>query len=477
MDKLILFTPNKNKILEMKYIEKYINIENNINKIIIKFSKNINRDIIKSYKQEPDLLIIDFNENNKNYLDINKIPKYPIFVNNVIYITPINIQEINGFTNDNYDKKFRFDDFIERIFRINGGIITTKDYKYLNLEFINLKSGIKSLMFNNNINKEWFVNNIPKFMTKYIYNNKSGWFANYNKIAIDWLFNNYKINTTAELGAYYGSSTIYIAKKNINSKLYSFDMFRNVLLSDYVVSKKEPIEINYFWKYIKFNSFHKNLEDYPNIYSVKLNGYKSIKWLYNNKIKVDFIYIDFCKKDNRLIKFVDEIFNYYPNVIIIGDDVHHLNFSLKYFEKKYNFKNLISCYVCSYKTKLINTDILLKNIYNEKYKVDNTNIDELKKYNDDYKINYVIKIINAKNGIKYILNTIKILNINPNNLSFFILQGGNIFHHIACIMNNDINYYRELFKELDKIYKNNNIKNNYNLTPNDILDYGPPKFF
>ena len=61
MDKLILFTPNKNKILEMKYIEKYINIENNINKIIIKFSKNINRDIIKSYKQEPDLLIIDFN--------------------------------------------------------------------------------------------------------------------------------------------------------------------------------------------------------------------------------------------------------------------------------------------------------------------------------------------------------------------------------------------------------------------------------
>ena len=36
----------------------------------------------------------------------------------------------------------------------------------------------------------------------------------FNKIAIDHIFENYNINKTAELGAYYGLSTKYIANKN-----------------------------------------------------------------------------------------------------------------------------------------------------------------------------------------------------------------------------------------------------------------------
>jgi hypothetical protein len=112
-----LYTYNKKKELESKYIEKFIKIDN-IKKYIIIYNNNINinKQIIDSYKEKPDLLIIKF----KNIIEenITELPKFPIFIDDVFYITPICIQQINGFDNSINDKQLLIINLIERIFQM-----------------------------------------------------------------------------------------------------------------------------------------------------------------------------------------------------------------------------------------------------------------------------------------------------------------------------------------------------------------------
>ena len=223
---------NSNKVLESKYIEKYINIIETPLCIIINYdiNKNINNDVLESYQQEPDILIINFNKTIPN--KIKNIPKYPIFINNVFYITPICYQQINGFSNDNNNKEFLINDFIERIKRVLGAIISNKNFVFNTINHINPNSGIKNIMYPDSLSKNWFVNSIPKWMTKYIMPNKAGWLAIYNKIAFEHIFENYNITSIAELGAYYGLSTKFMANLRKNdAPIYSFDQFENILLT------------------------------------------------------------------------------------------------------------------------------------------------------------------------------------------------------------------------------------------------------
>ena len=244
MENLVLHTFNKKKILEALYIKKYNKVEDIIKKEFIYYDKknNINEEIIKSYDKEPDLLIIDFEKSKDDYLDLEDIPVYPIFYKNVFYISPICVQQINGFSNCVKNTNYLIIDFIERIFQVLGGLISDKDFIYKPIDYIDLSSGIKNLMYKDDVQSEWFVNNIPEFMTKYISSVKSGWFANNNRYAIDWVFENYKINTTMELGSYYGKSSKYFAEKNPNGKLYCFDEFKNLLMTDFVIDKISVID-------------------------------------------------------------------------------------------------------------------------------------------------------------------------------------------------------------------------------------------
>jgi hypothetical protein len=313
-------------------------------------------------------------------------------------------------------------------------------------------------------------------MIKYVPINEAGWFSKYNKLAIDWAFDNYKINSSAELGCYYGKSVKYTLEKKPTNTIYCFDEFKNISLTDYVVKKLHPIDTKYFFKYIKLECFHANLSKFPNVYSIKYNCYNSVQLLYSNKISVDMIYIDFCKKDSALIKFVDQIFKLYPNVIIIGDDAVYLSYSLKYFEKKYNYIYLNTCYICTHKKQLIGVTELLKKYKEENYKETCQNIDQIKDLDSDYKINYLITQINKKINFDKLNDLIKILDTNPNLQSTYIEQNGNIYHYIGMRCANDIDYYFDIYKQLNKIYPDTNVKNYLNLIPKDYFDYGNPNF-
>ena len=102
----ILYPANTNKLLEPNNISKYINIKNKSKTEIIIYgiNKNINKDVIIAYEKKPDILIINFDNNEPIF--IKNIPRYPIFINNIFYITPICYQQINGFSNDNNNKQY-----------------------------------------------------------------------------------------------------------------------------------------------------------------------------------------------------------------------------------------------------------------------------------------------------------------------------------------------------------------------------------
>jgi hypothetical protein len=470
---LILHVNNNNKILESQFIPKYININKSIKTetIIYDVKKNINNDVIKAYNNNPDLLIINF-PSDKNKIDfkyIKNIPRYPIFINDTFYITPICYQQINGFSNDNNNKQFLINDFIERIKRILGGIISDKDFKFQNITYLNMDSGIKSIM-HKDIQQNWFVNKIPKWMTTNIEHNNVGWLSSFNKLAIDHIFEYYNINTIGELGAYYGLSTKYIANKNKKNTIYSFDLFDNILLTNYVIKNITTLDTNYFFRYIKFESFHSKISDFDNIYSVKYDCFKAPDLLNKYNIQIDLFYIDFCKKDKLLIQFVDNLFKLYPNCIIIGDDASMLSSALEYFKNKYNYIFLTDCYICGYKTTLKNIDILLEKYNKEKQLQTTEDIDILKKSDIDYRIKYIAKLINQNKSSDEIIKKIDILNINPNTQSHFLVQHSNLFHHIAFNSIKNIKYYSNLYNNLNDKYPDTNILNNLNLTPNDYFN-------
>ena len=322
-----------------------------------------------------------------------------------------------------------------------------------------------------NLSKNWFVNKIPKWMTTYIDINNAGWFSQFNKLAIDYVFENYKINKTAELGAYYGLSTKYIISKNKNSTLYSFDLYDNILLTNYVVKNITPLETNYFFKYIKFESFHSKLSDFDNLYSIKYDCYSGPNLLKKYNIKIDLFYIDFCKKDKLLIQFIDNLFKLYPDCIVIGDDAVMLSSALEHLKKKYNYINLKECYICSHNTKLKNIDNLLDK-YKKEIEYQNTeDIELLKKLNNNYKIKYIAGLINKNKNPTEIIKYLEIFNLNPNMVSYYLIQNSNLFHHIAYNITKNHNYYMELYNILNKKYIDENITNNFNLTPNDYFNY------
>lgn len=469
---LELFPANPNKLLESKYIEKFINIIDIPLNVIINYhiNSNINNDVLYSYNLKPDILIINFSTTTPNKL--KNIPRYPIFVNNVFYITPICYQQINGFSNDINNMDFLINDFIERIKRILGAIISTPNFTFNTISQINLNSGIKNIMFPNSISNNWFVNHVPSWTTKFICSNKAGWLSSFNKIAIDYVFSNYDISSIAELGAYYGLSTKYMANiKSNDSSIYSFDQFDNIMLTNYVAKNITPLDLNYFFKYIKLESFHSNLSSFNNIFSLKYDCFNAPELLHNNKINIDLFYIDFCKKDKLLINFVNKIFKFFPNSIIIGDDASMLSSSLEHFKNNYNYVFLTDCYICSKNIIFKNSEQLLLKYNNEiKYRT-TTNIELLETIDINYKIYFISRLIDQQKPYNEIFKALKTLNIDPNAQCSLLRQNSNLFHHIAYKSTINNKYYLGLYNYLNNKYIIKNTKNNFNLTPNDYFNY------
>lgn len=127
---LYLHPINKLKIYESKFIEKFINVKKSIvYNINYRPKINLNKEIIKGFAKQPDIIIINFNEKiNNNIHNIINIPRIPIYIDDVFYISPISLKNINGFSNEYQDKEYLKNDFIYRIIKIYGGIISYKDY-------------------------------------------------------------------------------------------------------------------------------------------------------------------------------------------------------------------------------------------------------------------------------------------------------------------------------------------------------------
>jgi len=461
---LKLIPVNKTKIIESKYANKFYEVNNEkINILIINFKDNANLNdiILKKYTSKPDIIIINFNNDDKNILNILSIPVYPIIYNDVIYITPILIEQINGFSSFFLKKKSCLDDFYNRIYYTIGALICDDNF------IINIStpdySGIKDtrILFP----KENIVSKIDLWMTRFVPTCNFGNFDIYNRLVIDYIFENYKINNIAEIGIYLGKTTKYISDKNRKTYYYCFDTFDNLFLENNIDSKLEVYNSNFFYKYINFETFHSNLKNHTNLFSIKTDSYLSIKFLIKHKIKIDLFYINSYNNESNLGNFIDIIFENYPEVIIIlGDNSLDLTYSIDFLSEKFNIIKINKCYICTHLKRIINKDILKKEYNIITKKLEETNIDKILKYENYYKFNFIKKEIEDKKNIKKIINYIKLIDINPNKLTDF--NNNNLYHIIIKLFKKtNETYYIDLYNKLIEIYKDEHIKNDANITP------------
>jgi hypothetical protein len=461
---LKLISINVNKKLESENVIKlYEKKKENIiiKKIIFNEKNNTNKKILKLYDKKPDIIIIVFNKNNKIY-KIDSIPVYPIIYEENIYLTPILLEQLNGFSNVLSKKTFLLNDFYNRIYYNLGALITDDTF------IINISDYEYNGLNDYRLYKDHFVTNINNWMTIHIPKNNFGWFGIRNQLAIDYVFENYNIKNVAELGIYFGKSTQYISNKNKNTNYYCFDRFDNIFLSDYITEKLTPEDTNFFYKFMRFETFHSNIYDHKKLYSIKNNNFLAIQWLKDNKIDIDFFYIDFIKDDVKLIDFINEIFEAYPNCIIIGDDLVHLTYSIDYLSKKYNIIRMFSCYLCS-KNNFINKKKIIHDLSILDKKTEETDISKIKNYDMHYKFIFISKNIDNKKNYNDIIKYIDIINVNPNNL--VDRNNNNLFHYIIKNRKKDEKYYLHLYNILDKKYKDENLINFANITPIEYKEF------
>ncbi len=479
-NKILKFkSSNPKKIIECQYMKAFYekNQSEEISKVSINIFnkediKNINKIILKEYLKKPDILIINFNNLSNFEQKINSKPRYPIFYNNVLYITPIILEQINGFSNNYFDLNSLLLDFFARIYNTIGAIISSNDFNFIQKTFD--LSGFSDFNSSNNILSENNCKLVQSWMTNQIPTNDFGWMSYNNKLAVDYVLKNYNINSVCEFGTYMGYATNYIinTSKNNNLKYFGFDRYDNLFLTDFINNKISDIDLKFFYKYLRYETFCSNNKNANNLYTIKGDIYQNFNLLLKYKIPIDLFYIDFEKNDKKLIDFVEKIFTYYPNSIIIGDDVVHLKWSIDYLKNKYNLINLTHCYICTKNTKLINTNELLKKHNNYHFNINNNNINYLKNQDSLYRINFITKLIDKKEKIDNIIKNIIELNIDCNEKTDIILNDGNIFHYIANLSSSDYKYYKKLFDILNNKFLNKNVENNMNLTPIDYLNIG-----
>ncbi len=474
---------NKNKKLEMEYVDPFYHIKNKDIKVkMIYFSQNhnsLNEEIWKSWNKKYDLFIISFkdyktNISNVEYI-IRDLPKFPIYYEDYVIITPILYYFINGFSTKIKDKNELLNDFFSRIALKLGVIFSSKYFKYPQ-KFQYDASGIHDF-FKDKFLSEPNVFKVDEYMVNKFETNDFGWFSSYNHLMADYLFENFKIKCGVEFGVFMGYSTYTFLKKNPNMKYYCFDGFNPLFLTDYISREIKPDDIKFHYKFMRFETFHANVKEYKNVYTIVGDLYKNMYLLKKHNINPDFIYVDFEKDDNKLIKFVDKLFNMLIITIIFGDDAVHLNESLKYFKRKYNTVIFPNCYLCSKNVVFSKVDELYKVAEKYKKKVDETNVEKIQKMSEFYKINYITRLIDQKEDIQKVVYYVHYFNIDLNKNIYELENNDTLFHYVCKKYHFDDKAYSiSLYIELTKLQNDKNILNNYNLVPYDYINYKISKF-
>ncbi len=469
VDKTIkIHSVNKNKKIESEKCSIfYPKTQYKIKKNYINFNQNqnINLHILRTYKYEPDILIIDFNDDPIDIYDINSVPVYPIFLNNVFYVTPILLEQLNGFSNKYTKKKNIINDFLGRIYSEIGCIISFSQFNLLK-NMTHDHTGIKDFRKTYKILQQSIVNTSSPWMVKHIPQNNFGWLGVDNEFLLRYIFRNYKIENVAELGIYMGKSSKFISNLNPNTNYYGFDYFTNLFLTENISATYEIPDEKFFFKHMRFETFMANMKNHKHLYAIKMNCYDSIQWLKRNNIKVDLFYIDFIKNNNKLIQFIDQIFLNYPNAIILGDDLLWLMPSMKILEIKYKLFACENSYICMKNTDFIDKPKLEEEYKKLLYKLNNDNINDILSYGKKYYNNYLVNMIMKmdKNIKSYVIQMQTDLNhIHDNN-------NNNIYHFLLKMFKKTENtYFMETYNELCELYPDLNLKNSANIIPVEYL--------
>ncbi len=458
------FNPERNKRVNKDKIKLYydekvktkIIIKNNFNKIIF--------DNINNY----DIFVIAFDDN----IDFipEKIPRFPILYNNYFIFNEFNLKEINGLSNSE-NIFLVVSDLIFRIKNNFGVIISNKIIdkviKILNFD-INISLNSNSL----DGYKQFYKANIDKLNIttncysnkNYVKNNYNGWFSPMNKVILRYVLNNYDMKNIVELGAWFGKSTLFIAE-NTKANIYSFDTFQNTFISSFISDGNDVLD-NFYFNYLRFETFHSNLRNYKNVYSVKYDCYNALELLKQNNMKIDLFYIDFLKNTYKLIKFINKIKRLYPNAIIIGDDyiIKSVKKAISILQKKFKIYTFNTCYVIfPFKIdkekfyKELNKDSLIK-----KKQIINKNLENI---NNNLFFLYETANKLLGNNFNKFITYIKLykLDLNLNIDSGF----NNTLYIEFYIKYKNSNNFIEYENEMIKYQKSNNNRNELELTADD----------
>lgn len=371
-------------------------------------------------------------------------PYYPILDEDKIYLNPIHIQMIN---------KDSFMNLIKEHIKviISSSILNTDQ---LLIPDIIKKDTLKIVVNNKEIP---YLDNSYEILS---YDTKS---------VIYTISKLYTLNTIFEIGTWYGGSSRFIKKYNIDSKLICLNDFEGIFEKNKNIGNEG---INRFYiKYPHLETVYKKMQKYKNIELIKGNILNGYNYLINKKIIPDMIFINYINDSKLLFNLLYHIYNNHPDSIIVGNhySIKHIKDGvLQYLKTMNRYYELIennNSYLLIPIQRL--TDNILKFIEER-----NTYYNNKLNNNLYYQCYLLIKDIQIKPAINFIID--KKLDLNL--IVKYLPNNGSLYHIFAYYLKNHSKKddYLEILFEYQKP---SNILNNYEFTFEDILKYDSKELY
>lgn len=436
---------------------------NNLQMIYKQFSLSSTGNIINKFiidNIHNDIIIINLGDKINIKYNIKCLIYYPIFIqdndNFILILTPHIISKINGFNNYLYGSTLYLDT-IYKTHNIIGTFLSNKQYQIKN---IIPNTGIKNLLFNNKLFlSNLYIPNLSNIHSQKYPQNPHGWLSYGTKYNIEILSQFIKPKVICELGIWLGKSSRLIREKYTGT-MYCFDNFRELVFSQYSFKKFNYRDFFYFL-HPRIETFISNMNKFKDFHIIKTDNFKFIKICKKYNITPELVYIDFIKKINKLLLFIQNIFIQFPNCNIIGDDLIGIKdkHKIKLLAKKYN-KNY---YQNKYSYIITNINIPTYYKFNTQFNdfsyIENNyhNIKNNYNTNDtDTQLFFISNII-EHNDFHILIKYIKKWNIDMNKNNKYLNVNNTIYHEIyRYIKNNEDNTLLQLFHNIQTPLPTNN---------------------
>jgi len=428
--------PKDKSRIKLKNLNYEVNIYNNKD-----YNDDLIKDLIpfvKNNQVKPNIYSISIKTANLQEDTYEIYPYYPILDKDKIYLNPIHIQMINK---DNFMNLIK--EHIKVI--ISGSILNTDQ---LLIPDIIKKDTLKIIVNNKEI--PYLDNSYEKLS----YDTKS---------VIYTISKLYTLNIIFEIGTWYGGSSRFIKKYNIESKLICLNEFEGIFEKNNNIVNEG---INKFYiKYPHLETVYKKMQKYKNVEIIKGNILNGYNYLIDKKIIPDMIFINYINDSKLLFNLLYHIFNNHSDAIVMGNHylIQHIKDGvlkfLKTMNKYYKLIENKNCYILIPISRL--TDNILKFIEER-----NTYYNNKLNNNLYYQCYLLIKDIQIKPAINFIID--KKLDLNL--LVKYLPNNGSLYHIFAYFLR-DYPKKDDYFEILFEYQKPSNILNNYEFTFEDILKY------